>query len=126
MNDCWCNNPIGVNILDITKREDGYYIGGQGATQPFVKYNGYSVSDFVKVNPGEVYHFTLVPGSSTGWGLAACYDKAKDWLFQITRKIYNSTTETFTVPDGVYYIRIDYGKTTNLKQQGDVTLERIS
>ena len=124
----WCNNPIGVNILDISKREEGCYVTGAdanrfGATKP---YNGYAVSGYIKVIPGEVYRATWTKGSSTGWGMACTYSKDKIWLGNLNRTTYHSADEIFTIPENCYYIRLDLDEISKLTEQGVITLVRIS
>lgn len=124
----WCNNPIGVNILDISKREEGCYVAGvsAGYSEATVPYNGYAVSDYIKVIPGEVYRATWTKGSSNGWGMACTYSKDKTWLGNLNRTTYHSADEIFTIPENCYYIRLDLDEISKLTEQGVITLVRIS
>lgn len=124
----WCNNPIGVNILDITKREENCYvaINSAGNPEPTIPYNGYAVSDYIKVIPGEVYRATWTKGASNGWGMACTYSKGKTWLGNLNRSTYNSADESFTIPENCYYIRLDLDEISKLTEQGVITLVRIS
>ena len=123
----WCNNPIGVNLVDMSERIDGYYVNRPDYTNgTLVPYENWAISDFIKVNPGETYRYqNQLPGQS-GWGLCATYDMDKADLGPLARKVYSGRDETFTIPAGVYYIQLELGPTSEIDAGGVVTLERIS
>ena len=123
----WCNNPIGVNLVDMSERIDGYYVNNPyNANSSLCPYKNWAISDFIKVNPGETYRYqNQLPGQS-GWGLCATYDMDKADLGPLGRKVHSSRDETFTIPAGVYYIQLELGPTSEIDAGGVVTLERIS
>lgn len=123
----WCNNAIGVNLVDMSKRIDGYYVNNpENAHASLVPYKNWAVSDFIKVNPGETYRYqNQLPGQE-GWGLCATYDMDKADLGPLGRKVYSGRDETFTIPAGVYYIQLELGPTSEIDAGGVVTLVRIS
>ena len=120
----WADNPIGVNILDLTKRQDGYYIVEDPRVIP---YAGHAISDWIKVNPGEVYRFTNDVEDRSGWALYAGFSKEKELLIAPRAKKYaGARDENFTIPDGVYWIRMNLCKTKYVDGGAVITLERVS
>lgn len=89
------NFIVSNNLVDKTKITDGYYVSMD--TGILNEASGYSVTDYIFVEPLEQYSQT----HTAAGGQAAFYDANKRFV----SGILNGSTKTFTVPEGCYYMR---------------------
>lgn len=120
----WVVNPLGVNLIDMDKREDGWEISGNNPPS-LAPYIGWSTSDYIRVNPGETYRIEWVNMNRGGWGKAVYYGKEKNYVGGLRGTTYNAPAYEFTVPEDVYYVRIGLGEIAKIQAGGYTTLVRI-
>ena len=122
----WCNNPIGLNLIDLDDIIDqSFYTYSH--MEVFIKQaNGRDLctSGYIRVNPGETYKYTRTtdrPGAY--WAIAGLYDKKKTFIDTWDSNTFNGNVSTRDVPEGVYYVRMNLGYTDSI-HDGVLCLER--
>lgn len=104
----WCDTPIGQNIINMDERVENRFVGTASDNVPTIPWKGCSVSDLLKVNPGEQYHFhSTAKDGGNGWGLFACFAKDQTFIRNVACETgYNTKDETVTIPADTYWVQV--------------------
>jgi len=98
---------ITKNLLDSTKRKDGYYIDNTGKEIANAQF-GYTTA-YTPVEPNETYVLSGNIGNhGSAYGAIYCYDENKNFVNRLGGFKTNEVPHTFTVPSDTYYINIQY------------------
>ena len=100
---------VGKNLLDSTKRKDGYYIDATGKEIANSNF-GYTTA-YTPVEPNETYVLSgNIGNASSANGAIYCYDENKNFVNRLGGWKTTEVPHTFTVPSDTYYINIQYYK----------------
>lgn len=92
---------LGNNLYSDETATFGSYLRGGG---DIVAHEGYSHTEFLEVNPGEVYEIVR-SSSSLGW----VYDSSKERIGDIPAPSVTTNKWRFTIPANVKYMRVNMG-----------------
>lgn len=119
--NCWSNNPIGENLINLQKCFHGLSFTYE--TADATDHGPSAISHYVRVNPGETYKITRTLGINWTYS-RGYYDKDHTWMANESRN--PPLTEEFTVPDGVYALRLMLGSYEAIDNGTQiVTMERV-
>ena len=101
----------GKNIFNINDVVDGYYISASGVV---TAESGDAYSNKIAVEEGEAYTLSFMKNEATSHNYRIHgYDSSENWVSQldyISASTAESRNRTFTIPNGVAYIKISFHK----------------